>query len=190
MPKVSLQNEAALTQARLKELLHYDPETGIFTNLVYRGNKAYAGTRAGTDKGNGYRGITIDQRRYKEQRLAFLYMTGEWPPHDVDHRNLDGSANGWGNLRPATRSQNQANKPKMSKPRTSRFKGVHWLKLERKWCAKMKVHGRNIYIGRFRDEELAARAYDAAAIAAFGEFARPNFPEGDKTEGANNDKGR
>jgi hypothetical protein len=60
--------------------------------------------------------------------------------------------------------------------RSSRFKGVSWYRRRNRWEASIKVHGRKRRIGYFDDEVAAARAYDAAAIAEWGEYARPNFP--------------
>jgi hypothetical protein len=61
---------------------------------------------------------------------------------------------------------------------TSIYKGVHWAKGSRKWVAKIEVSGRSKYLGSFTVEADAARAYDAAAEAAWGDFARLNFPRG------------
>lgn len=91
----------------------------------------------------------------------------------VDH--VDG--NGWNNLRSnlrlATRAQNNANMA--TRKGTSQFKGVYLRGDTGKWCARVKQHGDVTYLGCFTNEEDAARAYDAAAIRIFGEFARLNF---------------
>lgn len=97
-----------LTQARLKELLHYDPETGVWTRLVATSNSIRIGDVAG-GVNHGYVRISVDGRKYSAHRLAFLYQTGAWPSAEVDHWNLDKADNSWGNLRGATRSQNIAN---------------------------------------------------------------------------------
>jgi hypothetical protein len=94
---------------------------------------------------------------------------------ETDHRDRDGLNNQRANLRPATGSQNCANR---SRPlsTSSRFRGVFWYKCRSCWRAQIKVNQINTTLGCFKDEAAAARAYDEAANAAFGEFACPNFP--------------
>lgn len=173
MPKISLQNQSALTQARLREVLTYDPATGFFRWLVGHG-RARAGDVAGcVDTSTGYRKIAIDGRKFFAHRLAHFYMTGEWPDAYVDHRgNL---SDVFANLRPATHAQNLWNRGSVEGS-TSRFKGVYWDKSRSKWSARVAANKVVKFLGRFADEEAAARAYDDAAIIAHGEFARLNFP--------------
>ena len=93
----------------------------------------------------------------------------------IDHVNLNGLDNRRANLRPATLSQNGANR-RSAVGSTSRFKGVSWYSRYGCWTAHIMVnkHARNL--GNFADEIEAARAYDVAALAAWGEYARLNFP--------------
>ena len=92
----------------------------------------------------------------------------------VDHASCNGLDNRRSNLRVTTSQGNCANARKMP-GMTSRFKGVRWHK-NKKWTAQIKIQYRQIYLGSFNDEEDAARAYDAAALAEWGAMARINFP--------------
>lgn len=92
----------------------------------------------------------------------------------IDHVDHDGLNNTRANLRIATQSQNNHNARKSQKPRTSIFKGVSWSKQKRTWISFISVAGRYVHLGSFRDEKLAAAAYDSAASRAFGEFSCTN----------------
>jgi hypothetical protein len=105
----------------------------------------------------------------------------------VDHKNNNGLDCRRENLRLANRTENGANRDKFvgrpGRKFTSRYKGVvdrskHLAANADPWLARIRVDGRLIHIGRFATEEEAARAYDAAAIQHFGEFARLNFSHG------------
>lgn len=111
--------------------------------------------------------------RRKELMHHFILGISD-PKILVDHRNRYGLDNQRGNLRITTKSQNGMNAGKHRKG-ASRFRGVHWHKKARKWCAELVVHGRKHYLGLFVSELDAARARDAAAIELHGEFARLNL---------------
>lgn len=162
-----------ITAVRLRELLHYDPETGIFTWRVNRGRMAKAGFVAGTTSLQGYRTLRIDASQYKANCLAWLYMMGKWPNADVDHRDGDRLNDKWGNLRLATRSQNAANR-KTHSNNNSGFKGAHFRKdrRTRRWAASICVNYNQIHLGFFDTPEEAHAAYVIAAQKHFGEFAR------------------
>lgn len=93
---------------------------------------------------------------------------------EVDHRNCHGLDCRRGNLRAATNSQNQANRT-LQKNNRSGFKGVCWCNRTGKWLAQLRLYGRTKFLGYFADKTEAAKAYDRAAVATFGEFARTNF---------------
>lgn len=99
-----------LTQEYLKSILHYAPETGIFTWIVCLSNRAKIGSIAGTIRNNGYSKINIGGQLYYAHRLAWLYMTGKWPKEHVDHKDNVRANNKWKNLREATYSQNNKNR--------------------------------------------------------------------------------
>ena len=96
--------------------------------------------------------------------------------HIVDHRDTNKLNNRKSNLRLCNRSQNAANAYAHQDAR-SRFRGVCWSSSKRLWRASIQRGGRWMHIGYFDAEEDAARAYDAAAVKLFGEFARPNFKD-------------
>lgn len=96
---------------------------------------------------------------------------------ETDHADGNGLNNRRSNLRAATSGQNSANQRKRSTPTSSRHKGVSWHRRAGKWQAYVNVNGRAKCLGYFDDEEDAARAYDRAALEAWGEFARLNFPD-------------
>ena len=160
-----------LTHERLKMLLHYDPESGIFTRLSSASTRPLKGKPAGSANGSGYLFIMLDKRRYQAHRLAWFYMTGAWPKKNLDHRDMNVANNKWGNLREASNSQNGANRARYAN-NTSGFKGVIWDKKHKAWVARVRVNRKYHYLGSFRFAEQAHRAYALAAKEAFGEFAR------------------
>ncbi len=93
----------------------------------------------------------------------------------ADHIDGDGLNNRRSNLRPASEAQNAAHARK-GKNNTSGFKGVDQNGGRSSWRARILVNGKSLYLGRFSTKEEAARAYDAAALVHFGEFAILNFP--------------
>lgn len=122
-----------LTLKRLKEALHYDPTTGLFTWLISAGS-AVKGSLAGSEKSDGYIEIGLDKSVYRAHRLAWLYTTGSCPKDQIDHVDGDRSNNRIANLREATPTQNQWNRAK-STNNTSGFKGVSWHKRRLKYQA-------------------------------------------------------
>ena len=116
-----------------------------------------------------------DDGRYRTVMLHRVLLGVTDRATHVDHRNHNGLDNRRTNLRLCTHGQNQANQ--VSRRGVSRFKGVHFAKANQKWCAQITIRQRQFYLGYHETEELAARAYDAAAIEHFGEFACLNFPQ-------------
>lgn len=160
-----------VTQARLKELLRYEPETGVFTWLVAPRRGMFPGDVAGCWSEPAGWVIRVDCRLYLAHRLAWLYMTGEWPKNEIDHIDVSRRNNRWANLREATRRQNQANTPKQSN-NTSGFKGVSFQRGVNKYRARIKAHGKKMSLGCFDTAEEAHLAYRSAAERIWGEFAR------------------
>ena len=163
-----------ITQRRLKDVIHYDPETGVFTWLVDINPRALKGAEAGYVL-KGYRVITLDGKKMQAHRLAFLYMTGAFPTDIADHINRNQLDNRWSNIRESDKSRNAIN-TKLYANNTSGFRGVNWHGLHKRWVAKLAVNGKRKFLGEHKTKEAAAMAYDVAALAAFGSVAQLNFP--------------
>lgn len=96
-------------------------------------------------------------------------------PLVVDHVNGDSLDNRRANLRPATPSQNGANGRRHGKAAHG-FKGIYFDNARKCWAAQIKVNYITRSLGRFDTPEDAAKVYDVAALEAWGEYAKPNFP--------------
>jgi hypothetical protein len=148
----------ALTQARLYEVLSYDKKTGIFRWVsTRRGQRPKVGDVAGTTGVSGYCYIGVDRFTYAAHRLAWLYVTGDWPKHDIDHRNRHRSDNRWSNLREATPGQQRQNQSLGSNNKTG-FLGVRKHRCG-KFEANIAVNGKHRYLGLFTTAEKASAAY-------------------------------
>lgn len=154
--------KADLTAQRLRELLHYDPETGVFTWLVRR-HKNPAGMTAGTPDKDGYIQIGIDRHCHKGHQLAWLYMYGDWPTQQVDHRDRVRSNNQLLNLRLATPGQNGQNRSVALRNNKTGVLGVS-PNGRGKFVANIGVDGRAIYLGTFATVADAAEARSRAKV--------------------------
>lgn len=139
-----------LTQERLKELLHYDSDTGSFTWIVNRGNAVTVGDIANYRSGGGYVQIRIDKKLYYGHRLAWLYVYGYFPEHGVDHIDKIRHHNWISNLREASTQCNARNTGNF-KHNSSGVKGVTWYDWVHKWCARIKVKGKTKNLGIHED---------------------------------------
>lgn len=160
-----------ITHEQLRQLLNYEPETGVFTWRVTRNGRARKGSAAGRVHPQGYVHITLFNRTYSAHRLAWFYVHGEWPAGDLDHSNRVRHDNRIENLRLATRSQNAANRSIQSSSTTG-VKGVRWHKRDKRWEARIEIGGHRKHLGQFTRIEDAAEAYRVAAKQHFGDFAR------------------
>lgn len=158
-----------MNQQYLKSVVSYDSETGVFRWISPRPG-AKVGTAIAHKSMKGYVFAVIDRRTYQCHRLAWLYVYGVWPPHHIDHINGVKNDNRICNLRLATPSQNQQNRPKPSS-NTSGFKGVAWHNGAQKWQVYITVNKKRVHLGLFADKDMARLAYDDAAKRFFGEFA-------------------
>lgn len=161
--EVSIMSDKILTQEYLKQLLSYCPDTGVFTWLVDKGPRGKKGHAAGYHVSRGYFGIEIDQKPYKSHRLAFLYMNGSLPDHQVDHINHDRADNSWANLRLATSGTNSKNRT-MQSNNTSGVTGVIWDKRKSAWRAVINVDRVKISLGYSQDKSKMIAARKAAEI--------------------------
>ena len=142
-----------MNQQRLKELLSYDPDTGVFTWVKRLNNTA------GAFDAYGYVVIRVDKILYKAHRLAWLYTFGEFPAGNLDHINQIKNDNRISNLRVVNQSQNIQN--------LASVKGVSWDKEREKWCARIKVMYKTIHLGRFTEKDDAIAARKAAEVVYF-----------------------
>ena len=147
-----------VTAERLRELLSYNPETGVFTWIKSTSNSVVLGSRAGGSDCHGYRVIGIDGQRIFEHRLAWLYMTGSMPRQQIDHKDGKGDHNRFDNLREATDTINRQNIRKPNKNNKSTgFLGVY--PNHRRFGAKILLNGKQHYIGTFDTPDQAHEAY-------------------------------
>jgi len=159
-----------ITQSRLKEVLDYNQDTGVFRWKVSRGRYSKVGVTAGSPTKAGYIYISVDGVKRGAHRLAYLYIHG-YIPREVDHRNNIKHDNRIDNLRAATHSQNAANSGIYSS-NTSGYKGIYFSTKVGKWHARISVDRKVLHLGFFTNILDAAAAYKVASAKYFGEFAR------------------
>lgn len=153
-----------LTAARLRDLLDYDPETGVFVWKVRRGGTAVPGSVAGRLDKYGHRVITVHHQQHLAHRLAWLFVHGEWPAMDLDHRNGAPDDNRLDNLREASRTVNCQNVRRSSRTQRGELMGVTEIEGTDgiRFAAQISVPGRNIYLGMWDTAKEAHAAYVTA----------------------------
>lgn len=172
MPRTNI-HRCNLSAEYVRSLLVYEHDTGIFRWLVARSSGTPVGSIAGTPHSAGYVEIGIDGQQYLAHRLAFLYMTGEWPKEKLDHKDRVRNNNVWTNLRPATGTQNNINSKRKSRrlPRGVAQKYRRFLALTTIYVDGQK---KQITIGRFDTPGDAHEAWRAYVGALHGqEFLPP-----------------
>jgi len=154
---------------KAKELLNYNPNTGVFTKFVKRSG-CYK--EIGRINSLGYRQISINinknNKRLFAHRLAWFIYYRELPDV-IDHSDGNKLNNAIKNLRSCTQQENTLNRGK-STNNTSGFKGVIWHKVAEKWIAQIKFSGKNMHLGCFNCRKEASDAYENKAKELFGEF--------------------
>lgn len=151
--------------AFLKEDLRYDKDSGLFY-WIKPAPKRTLTKPAGTLTSTGYIIIKYKYTKYFAHRLAWFYMTGEFPEDEIDHIDTDRKNNRWDNLRVATRTQNARNY-KTKSNNTSGIKGVS--RFRDKWRARCGENGKEKHIGIFKTLEEASIAF-INYTKKFGEF--------------------
>ena len=134
---------------RVRALLHYDPETGVFTRKVRTSNRINIGDVAGGKDAKGYICIRVDGKTYKAHRLAWLYMHGAWPTGEIDHINGVRDDNRITNLRNVTKSQNQQNQRSVR----------GYSRDGKRWKSQIRVGGEFFHLGCFATQKEAHAAY-------------------------------
>lgn len=147
-----------LTAERLRELLHYNPETGVFTWLVHR-FRHKAGSVAGSPESDGHTCIGVCGRNYRAHRLAWLYVHGHWPKQEIDHINGVRTDNRIANLRDVSRTVNSENLRSAKSNNTSGFLGIYLHKKSGLWHASIKVNGRKLSLKYHKTKEEAYAVY-------------------------------
>jgi len=150
-----------LTAERLRELLKYDRNTGVFHRRIDSGKRWKAGEVAGSiHKHNGYGINRVDGKDYFSHRLAWLYVTGEWPSRDIDHIDGNKTNNRFANLREVSEMVNAQNQKRAHSGTHSGILGVY--PVGNRWKAMICIEKKPIYLGSFATPEEASAAYLAA----------------------------
>lgn len=147
-----------ITADEARNFLEYSPVTGAFTRKVKTCNRVKVGAPAGTVNGAGYLKIRLKSKQYLAHRLAWLIMTGEFPPDQIDHINGTVTDNRWCNLRAVTRQENDRNRA-VRRDSASGHIGVRRHDRADGWVARITVSGKRINLGYFKElsEAIAAR---------------------------------
>jgi hypothetical protein len=145
------------TIEHLRTSLNYDASTGHFTWLVHKRRPDLIGKRAGSAQAKGYWAIAIHNRKQLAHRLAWAYMTGEWPTQHIDHINGNKQDNRFCNLRQVSRHGNLQNIRKATKASKSGFLGVS--AHQGKWRAQIMADGVITRKSGFNTPEEAHEAY-------------------------------
>ena len=164
-----MQPNNALTQAHLQTFLSYAADSGVFIWLRVTTHHVKVGSVAGARNLDGYITISLHGRRYYAHRLAWLYVTGQWPHAIVDHRDRCRDNNRFENLRVVSDTEN-AHNAGARRNNTSGVPGVSWCKKSEKWFAKICVHRRQISLGFYPTLAEAASVRVAAQASLHPAF--------------------
>ncbi len=157
MESKTARKQKRLTQDRLKELLSYDPLTGVFKRVISITRAGKAGDIAGGARKSGYVSISVEGKLYLAHRLAWLYMYGHWPKQHIDHINGVTGDNRIENLRDVSRSVNMRNLKSAKKSNSCGFLGV--AKRGDKFRARISLNRKATYLGTYSTPDQANDAY-------------------------------
>jgi hypothetical protein len=159
----------------LRQLFAYDNNTGLVSWKIPRKNGVVAGVVAGSvDSTSGYARLCFGRKSYKVHRVVWALAYGEWPVIDIDHINGDKTDNRLENLRLATRAENLRSMKKRKNSLCS-LKGVtRYMKNKDRFCAQIRIDGKQRSLGIFDSQQAAHDAYCASAVVAFGKFFNPD----------------
>lgn len=155
---VFMGKESLITAVELRELLHYQPETGVFTWLSHAGG-VLRGSVAGNCNSLGYMVLGLKGKKYRQHRLAWLYVHGVWPIGTLDHLDADRANNRIANLRCVSHSYNMQNIKVATVRSKTGVRGVHWRKSQSGYVASIKLGRENKREGPFKTIEEARIAY-------------------------------
>lgn len=147
-----------VTAEDVRTALLYDPETGEFSwRESKRGRRPGA---CGNMRPDGYRRIGMGGINYMAHRLAWLYVTGEWPENHIDHIDGNPDNNRWSNLRDVPQQTNVQNvKGATRRNASSGLLGVSYHARDKLWRARIRSGGKNRVVGYFKSPEEAHSAY-------------------------------
>ena len=148
-----------LTAEDVRKFLNYDPDTGVFTRKITTSYRAMAGDICCAKNEQGYATISIRSSIYRAHRLAWLYVTGNWPRNEIDHINGDRSDNRWVNLRDIPGCINVQNKRKAQSNSKTGLLGASWNAKDQKFASRIKANGKYLSLGYHDTAESAHAAY-------------------------------
>jgi hypothetical protein len=148
-----------ITGDYVREVLHYSPDTGIFTWRVKLNRRINIGSIAGYNRTDKYKIVRINKKQYRASRLAWLYMTNAHPINDIDHIDGNPTNNIFSNLRDVTTAENIQNQKRAHKRNKSGFLGVSWHIAGKRWRARICADNKQIVLGYFNTPEEAHQAY-------------------------------
>lgn len=148
---------AYLTAARARELLHYDPLTGVLTRQLKTCTRVPVGSVCNAQTPMGRTCLGLDNRQYLASRVIWLWMTGKWPDGIVDHKNGVTNDDRWDNLRDVTFRINSQNQRRARIDNKLGYLGV--TKVGSGYRASIYVDGRQKNLGMHETPALAHAAY-------------------------------